>query len=182
MGVAGYLSHSEFCDAIGTVDRGPDGSGTVSESQLEELAGVVDADGNGRITIWEFCEAFVSAEETTGSDAGANIDGLRRQFSNAIVQGVAGFIYNNRAILRRTWADGDPDMDGVVTVEEFRAGLRHVNLVLSSPLKRAQLEALVDHAGRRAEAALREGRRVRDLLSSESADSRMIVCWLTSTV
>ena len=177
MGVTGYLSHNEFMDAIGTVDRGPDGSGTASESQLEELAGVVDADGNGRITIWEFCEAFVSAEDTAASDAGdsigggANVDGLRRQFSNAIVQGVAGFIYKNRSILRRTWADGDPDMDGLVTVEEFRAGLQHVNVVLNSPLKRAQLVALVDHAGRRAEASLREGRLVREVLSSKTVDT-----------
>lgn len=146
------------------MDRGPDSTGTVSERQLQELAEMVDADGNGRITIWEFCEAFVSAEETVAGDAsGAASDGsvsLRRQFSNAIVQGVAGFIYKNRAILRRTWQDGDPDMDGLVSVHEFRAGLRHVNIVLNSPLKRGQLEALVDHAARRAETELREGRRV----------------------
>ena len=148
------------------MDRGPDGTGTVSERQLQELAEMVDADGNGRITIWEFCEAFVSIEETAAGDGGGAASGdssvsLRRQFSNAIVQGVAGFIYKNRAILRRTWQDGDPDMDGLVSVHEFRAGLHHVNIVLNSPLKRAQLEALIDHAGRRAETELRQGRRVR---------------------
>ena len=159
--VAGYLSHRQFVDAIGTVDRGPDGASTISESKLHELAQLVDADGNDRITIWEFCEAFVSADDTGTSDTGvADADGLRRQFSNAIVQGVAGFVYKNRSTLRRTWQDGDPEMDGLVSAEEFHAGLRHANLVLHSPLKRLQIDALVDHAVRRAEAEVREGRRV----------------------
>ncbi len=159
--MSGYLSHRQFVDAIGTVDRGPDGTGTVSESKLKELAQLVDADGNDRITIWEFCEAFVSAEDTDAGNTGAaDTDSLRRQFSNAIVQGVAGFVYNNRSILRRTWQDGDANMDGLVSVEEFHAGLRHANLVLHSPLKRSQIEALADHAVRRAEAEVREGRRV----------------------
>ena len=183
----GYLSHSQFVDAIGTVDRGPDGSGTVTERQLEELARLVDVNSNGRITIWEFCEAFVSAEDTASVGGAANADGLRRQFSNAIVASVAGFIYTNRAILRRTWQDGDPELDGLVTVQEFQAGLHHVNLVLHSPLKRSQLEALVDHAGRRAEAAVREGRRRArmidyerflesfDLVDLEAADSDSVL-------
>ena len=160
--MAGYLSHREFVDAIGTADRGPDDQGTVSESQLEELARLVDADGDGRITIWDFCAAFVSAEETVaGSDAATTDDGLRRQISNAVVQGVAGVIYKNRSIFRQTWQDGDPDLDGVVSVEEFQAGLHNVNIVLGSPLKRAQLEALVGHARRRGETEMRQGRRVR---------------------
>jgi hypothetical protein len=159
--LTGYLSHRQFVDAIATVDRGPDGAGTISESKLQELAQLVDADGNDRITIWEFCEAFVSADDTGTSDTGAaDTGGLRRQFSNAIVQGVAGFVYKNRSTLRRTWQDGDPDMEGLVSAEEFHAGLRHANLVLHSPLKRSQIDALVDHAVRRADAEVREGRRV----------------------
>ncbi len=159
--MAGYLSRRQFVDAIGTVDRGPDGTGTVSDVKLKELAQLVDVDGNDRITIWEFCEAFASAEDVDAGETGAtDTDGLRRQFSNAIVQGVAGFVYNNRGILRRTWQDGDPDMDGLISADEFRAGLRHANHALQSPLKRSQLEALVDHAVRRAEAEVREGLRV----------------------
>ena len=165
----GHLTHRQFADAIGTVDRGPDGTATASQSQLDELAQMVDADGNGRISIWEFCEAFVSTDDASGAGGGAaggagsadHETSLRRQISNAVVQGIAGVIYSNRAMLRRTWQDGDPDMDGLVSVQEFEAGLRHVNIALRSPLKRAQLDALVGHAERRAETEVREGRRVR---------------------
>jgi len=63
---SGYLDYSEFGEAVAQIDSGPDGVGTVSRAQLQELARLVDADGNGRINILEFCEAFVARDSGGG--------------------------------------------------------------------------------------------------------------------
>ena len=161
----GFLDHNEFCDAISTIESGS-GRCSVSQEQLHSLAALVDSDGNGRISILEFCAAFV-ADDSGGFQGGSagsipepepeleserqQIRGetLSRQLSHGVVQAVASTIFTYRSNFRKAWLTWDEHAEGVVMVPEFKAGLTAVNMLLDRPMTNSQIDALVQHAGRR---------------------------------
>ena len=71
---------------------------------MQQLARLVDVDGNGRINIWQFVAAFVADERATGTVAGQN---LGRQLSHGVVQvrRMCCFVLSSRLGRLTRWRD-----------------------------------------------------------------------------
>ena len=147
---SGYLSIDELKRGLRALPLAP----SVSEAALDKLVTHVDADGNGRINLLEFLEAFSVADKAShhrsplvsgarpsagdptaaaaaaaaaAATAGSNGDvhaGVPNGVCDEIIQRALALLFSHKGLLRKCFAHFDEELRGVVSPSDFREALR----------------------------------------------------------
>jgi len=124
------ISYKEFS----TILKRDLGGDSFTSEQRRELFQYIDENNSGNISYKEFKAAF-SVEDT-----------MNRTWENQIIQTVCDAIRKSKVQLKSVFRDMDKDRSGTIDVQEFRAGLEAVNILLANPMTDMQIAKLLKAA------------------------------------
>ena len=101
----------------------------------------VDVDGGNTIDYKEFVAAF--SVKDTAEDA--ELEKGNGTWQQNVIQQMSNVFYQHRIHLRNAFRTFDNDHSGVISKEEFRAGISTFNSLLNLPLTQDQIEELLNH-------------------------------------
>lgn len=131
----GVLQDVEFYGAIEKLGLEFD------EKLQKKLMTAIDTDAGNTICYQEFVDAF--SVKDTAEDL--ELDNGRMTWQQSVLQQMANVFYQHRIHLRSAFRTFDKDHSGVISKDEFRAGISTFNSLLNSPLTQAQIEELLNH-------------------------------------
>eukprot|EP00904_Undaria_pinnatifida_P006940 jgi/Undpi1/3376/HiC_scaffold_15.g06749.m1 len=131
------ISKAEFTRAFRVTDRrGSVGRQSIQVQSPDELRKKLES-----VQLEE------SQNASTAPSGGGGAEGRLMQevgWQEGVIQSVSNFMFQNRQQLAGAYRSFDLDGDGTVDRSEFRAGMRKMNEVLSSPLTDDQIDAIMD--------------------------------------
>mmetsp|Transcript_35609 Transcript_35609/g.61601 ORF Transcript_35609/g.61601 Transcript_35609/m.61601 type:complete len:900 (+) Transcript_35609:141-2840(+) len=161
--------------AFGVLD--PDGAGKISmdrfvsevhalgvpfsEDHLRQLGAAIDADGDGLVSLQEFCRAFrvVDQRASKSRQSISNMVAARKAAAQAqaeidpsaagepgdggwqegVIQQISNFMFQHRSQLASAFRAFDLDNSGSISAEEFVTGMSKMNALFNKPLTRDQI-------------------------------------------
>jgi len=106
------------------------GGESYSPEQRRELFQYIDENNSGAISYKEFKAAFSVADTKDNS------------WENQIIQTVCDAIRKSKVQLKAVFRDMDKDRSGAIDVQEFKAGLEAMNILLECPMTDIQIAKL----------------------------------------
>lgn len=131
----GVLQDNEFYAALRKL-----GMDMTSDEQASVMA-AVDIDQGNTIDYKEFVAAFRVQDSAEAKQLALG----NLTWQQSVLQQMANVFYQHRIHLRSAFRMFDKDHSGVITREEFRAGIQTFNALLNSPLTNEQIEELLMH-------------------------------------
>jgi len=107
------------------------GGEAFTPEQRRELFQYIDDNNSGSISYKEFKTAFALGYETTDN-----------AWENQIIQRVCDAIRRSQVQLKAVFRDMDKDRSGSIDVQEFKAGLEAMNILLACPITDVQIGKL----------------------------------------
>lgn len=131
----GVLQEVEFYSAMEKLNL------QFSPELKKKLMRAVDMDGGHTIDYKEFVAAFSIKDSAEDSELAKG----HVTWQQNVLQQMSNVFYQHRIHIRSAFRAFDKDHSGVISKDEFRAGIRTFNSLLNCPLTEEQIEELLNH-------------------------------------